>query len=203
MGRQKRNRKVNINLEEHRPEGATSWELPPWGHVLSCGVYPFFMVIDDQLIPMGTAFCISKPGLVATATHNLTEAFKYHPRGERMLRENRFPKKMHLREIGDPGFSVLHSYVPEPNRLQINVWPLESASGFAIDAEVENGQSGGPVFNEEGFVCGVVSAGATGYFGEPASLTSLLYPALAIGIQFGFQQGPSAVRSHPSALCAG
>ncbi len=304
MDNEKQSQRVTINLEEHRSDGATSWELPPWGHVLSCGVFPLHMFIEDQFIPLGTAFCISRTGIVATATHNLLEAFKHHPRGRRILQENRFPKSLHLREIGDPGFSLLHSRWVSPEKFQVNFWPLKGASGlltegtddeqptdlifgsprfqgefpylplpisfaiprigtkvkcvgysrtevpnggipaedlrrgqvgdwfqhylhsfrvvegtvtkiftqgfargyirgacFVIDAEVEHGQSGGPVFNEEGYVCGVVSAGATGYFNEPSSLISLFYPAFTTGISFGFSMGPVRIdATHP--LCA-
>ena len=49
---------------------------------------------------------------------------------------------------------------------------------FAIDAELEHGQSGGPVLNEHGYVCGVIAAGASHFFDRPMALVSLLYPTL-------------------------
>src|SRR5262245_32185722 len=103
MDDEEQSRPVSINLDENRPEGATSWELPAWGHDLSFGVYPLHMLIDDRFIPLGTAFSIST-GIVATATHNFIEAFKHHPRGRQILEKDSFPKNLHLKEIGDPGF---------------------------------------------------------------------------------------------------
>lgn len=60
---------------------------------------------------------------------------------------------------------------------------------FSIDCEVEPGQSGGPVFNEHGYVCGVISAGATNFFNKPASLVSLFFPTLMTIIKFGGSMG--------------
>jgi hypothetical protein len=280
-----------INLDEHRPQGATTWELPPWGHPLSLGVFPLLIDLGDRLIPIGTAFCISRVGVVATASHVLLEeALKIHPLGQRILRESRFPKNIDLKKFGDARFFLLHSHWTSPGQFQVNLWPLERANGvlvegedptdltfgfpkfqqefpytalpisfavprigskvkcvgysrteipggeipiedlqrgrigdwfnyyrhsfrvvegtvtkiftqgfarnfvrgacFAINAEIEQGQSGGPVFNEAGYVCGVISAGATLYFPQPASLISLLYPALTTEITFGFSMGP-------------
>jgi hypothetical protein len=58
-----------------------------------------------------------------------------------------------------------------------------------IDGTAEHGQSGGPVFTEEGFVCGVVSAGASLFTSGEASVVSSLYPALLSPIKFGVQLG--------------
>lgn len=69
---------------------------------------------------------------------------------------------------------------------------------FTVDADLRHGQSGGPVFNEEGYVCGVVSAGATEFFGEPSSIVSLLYPTLLTRVKFGVQLGPLRLNAtHP------
>jgi hypothetical protein len=65
------------------------------------------------------------------------------------------------------------------------------ANGFicgpciSIDEEVFHGMSGGPAFNEQGQICGIVSAGATNFFNSPASIVSLLYPTLLTKIKFG------------------
>jgi hypothetical protein len=60
---------------------------------------------------------------------------------------------------------------------------------FIIDAEVNHGMSGGPVFTQDGYVCGVVSAGATNFFDTPASVISLLYPMFLTPIKIGFTMG--------------
>lgn len=59
-----------------------------------------------------------------------------------------------------------------------------SSACFSIDVETENGLSGGPVFDENGYVCGVVSAGASLYFSQPSSssLVSLFYPSFMTSI---------------------
>lgn len=64
---------------------------------------------------------------------------------------------------------------------------------FTIDAEVGAGLCGGPVFNEQGYVCGVVSAGASQFFDQPSSIVSLLYPTLLSDIQFSVSLGQALV----------
>ena len=71
-------------------------------------------------------------------------------------------------------------------------------SCMALDCEVDPGVSGGPVIDERGYVCGIVSAGATTFFDSSASLASLLYPALATNIRFGADMGSIRFQaSHP------
>lgn len=60
---------------------------------------------------------------------------------------------------------------------------------FAIDEEPDHGQSGGPVFDDRGFVCGVVAAGASQFFPRPAGLVSLLYPTLGTEVQMTARKG--------------
>ena len=63
------------------------------------------------------------------------------------------------------------------------------ASGFIegpcliTDFEIEHGQSGGPAFNEHGFIFGVNSAGSTKMLDFPSSILSLLYPTLGTNIK--------------------
>jgi hypothetical protein len=67
---------------------------------------------------------------------------------------------------------------------------------YTIDAEINHGMCGGPVFSENGYVCGLISAGATDFFGEPTSIVSLLYPSLVMNIRFGGQIGPVRINSN-------
>jgi hypothetical protein len=67
---------------------------------------------------------------------------------------------------------------------------------FTIDAEINHGMSGGPVFSENGYVCGINSAGATNFFGKPASIVSLFYPALVMNVRFGGQIGHVRITSN-------
>lgn len=57
---------------------------------------------------------------------------------------------------------------------------------FTLDAEIFHGQSGGPIMDEEGFVRGINSAGATQFFGgSPTTIASLLYPLLLTKVSSG------------------
>jgi hypothetical protein len=60
---------------------------------------------------------------------------------------------------------------------------------FLIDCELEHGQSGGPVFNSAGNICGINLGGASILTGEPSSLASLIYPTLAIKIKLTLELG--------------
>lgn len=74
-------------LNSHRPNGVASWDLPPWGELLGYAVYPLFNFIDDCFEAIGTAFCISNNGIVATASHNILEAIR-RDRGGRAFRSD-------------------------------------------------------------------------------------------------------------------
>jgi hypothetical protein len=97
-----------IDLEAHRPPGASSWDLPEWGDSLARAVYPLFATKDGRLFPIGTAFCMSKLGIVASALHNVLAGLRLHRRYEELIR--RLPNDYTL---DDMGFSVFH-HVPTP-----------------------------------------------------------------------------------------
>jgi hypothetical protein len=59
-----------------------------------------------------------------------------------------------------------------------------------IDCDVPHGMSGGPAFNQNGNVWGIISAGASQFFGHPATIVSLLYPLLLTRIKISGQFGP-------------
>lgn len=62
---------------------------------------------------------------------------------------------------------------------------------FLVSASVPHGMSGGPVVNEAGAVCGVVSAGAELFMEEPGYLATPLYPAILTPIALRAQLGAS------------
>ena len=79
-----------------------------------------------------------------------------------------------------------------------NIFVEQFAAGFltgpcfSVNCAVAHGQSGGPVINGDGYVCGVISAGADTFFGYPTTLVSALYPSLVCNIDLrlsgvGFQ----------------
>lgn len=268
------------NLEEYRANGECSWELPPYGHPLAQGVYPLFATVDERLFPLGTAFCLSKLGIVATAEHNIRDALRHHWRGDTLRSMDKLPASYSLNDVG---LSILNHYL-EKNSYIVHLWPIENIQGapptdivygfpkfqthfpflplpisfavprigsrvicvgysdtcfpdagiqcddlrygrsnwfkaykynfkvtmatvtriftqrftnrfmegpcFTIDNELNHGMSGGPVFNEAGYICGVVSAGASNFFNSPASIVSLLYPTLLTDIKLGVSIGP-------------
>src|SRR5688572_12750128 len=75
---------VRQALNAARPSGGNSWTLPVCGHVLNSGIHPICAPIEERLIPIGTALTISRLGIVASAYHNIHEALKVHPSGDRL-----------------------------------------------------------------------------------------------------------------------
>jgi hypothetical protein len=61
---------------------------------------------------------------------------------------------------------------------------------FAFDAEIDHGQSGGPVMTTDGVIVGVNTAAASRFFDTPMSLASPLYPMLFQNLRFGAKMGP-------------
>jgi trypsin-like peptidase len=66
---------------------------------------------------------------------------------------------------------------------------------FTIDCDVPHGMSGGPVFNEKGDVCGIVSAGISKFTGQPGAIVSLLHPTLLTPLKTGAQLGPISIKN--------
>lgn len=61
---------------------------------------------------------------------------------------------------------------------------------FMTDSDTKHGQSGGPVFNSDGNICGV-NLGGSSLFIEQTSLASSLYPALAVNLKFSAGISPA------------
>lgn len=275
--------KFNINIQKGRSRGAKSWDLPSWSNPLSMGVMPLFVCVSNHLLPVGTAFIISKEiVLVASAEHALPQELRNHIRRQLLCKKDRLPEDYALDDIS---LYVLHNRprvqssfadwalwplesvsVAQPSDIIIScpklassiqtlsfplsfevpqkdetVWcigytdfqyptggiPLEKVCAnnfdwdssyqhklrvvegrvqrvftekftngyvegpcFSIDSEIFHGQSGGPVLNSKGFVCGVNCASASNFFGHPASLISLFYPLMLTPIKCGLQMGP-------------
>lgn len=64
---------------------------------------------------------------------------------------------------------------------------------FAFDESIAHGMSGGPVISEAGYLIGLNSAGAEGYFNRPMSIGSMLYPMLLHQIRFSGTMGPLTI----------
>jgi len=274
---------IQFNLDVNRKVGERTWDLPPWGHVLSMGVFPLFIGRDHSLALVGSAFCIGSTGLLASALHNVLEVYRIegtpipqlrgplaHPSPSLNFKRSRLsvfhqeqradtsitgsvwpletvdaapptdlafafpqfqtqfpylhlPITFDLPRVGSQvkcvgyatttvGAASLDLDALETGRLDVaggyshsfravegtvtDIFVRSFAAGylegpcFAIDAEVPHGLSGGPVFAESGLVCGVVSAGATEFFGSPSTLMSPFYPSLLAPVRFGASLGP-------------
>ena len=246
------------------------------------GIFPLVATKDERIYPVGTAFCVSKFGLLLTAEHNLREAFFHHDDGDYLRSLDRLPDGF---EVQGLGLAVIRKQVRESSG-QMSLWPIQYTAGghptdvlfafpqfqkelplqlvrlsfdiprvgstvlcmgysdmqpngmhlrefqrnpqryshqfhcikgvvkaifidgFAtrfiegacavVECEVPHGVSGGPVFNEAGHVWGIVSAGASTFFGHKATIVSLLYPMLFTAIKVGAKIGTFEITGqHP------
>jgi hypothetical protein len=57
---------------------------------------------------------------------------------------------------------------------------------FLTDSDIKHGQSGGPVFNSSGNVCGVNLGGSSTMTNSQSSIASLIYPILPIRLKLSF-----------------
>lgn len=80
-----------------------------------------------------------------------------------------------------------------------------SSACFLIDVEPLHGMSGGPVFDENGNVCGIVSMGATNYmptgttqYPKEAGVVSLLHPCLPSMLEIKTQDASINIRIRSS-----
>jgi len=70
-----------------------------------------------------------------------------------------------------------------------------NAPCFMFDAAIEHAQSGGPIYNADGMVCGINSADATGFFNRPATLGSLLFPLTVTPLRASMNLGPFTLKT--------
>ncbi len=279
---------VSTDIEATRRPGRSSWEIPAWGHPVPLGVYPLFITSTlREILPVGTAFCMSTLGVTMTALHNIRESVRHYYKGHMIRNRESHPDSRMMRDIGmaifhhqalargkllgnicrlgtieeasptdvgyvSPQFQGGFPYLPLPlsfavprigsrvicvgfgdlsvpdggfslddiecGRINLldeyehkllavegrvtRIFTQRFANGFvsgpcfSIDAELPHGMSGGPVFSENGYVCGITSAGATHYFQAPTSIISLLYPLLVMNLRFGGQIGSVRIQSN-------
>jgi hypothetical protein len=115
---------VIAEIEKFRKsQSSRQWELPPWGHPVSQGILPLFIIFENRLIPVGTAFTVGTRPFVITADHNIREALKHEPRLEHLLIERSLPEAISLHLVG---ISVLHQRPNQNGGIDFTLWPLET-----------------------------------------------------------------------------
>jgi len=92
---------------------------------LERGIFPLVATKNERLYPLGTAFCISKFGLLLTAEHNLRDALRFHDLGDALRAMDRLPDGLDLRGLG---LSVIWKHIGESSG-QMNLWPIEHIAG--------------------------------------------------------------------------
>lgn len=116
-----------IDLYEYRLDPtARTWDLPPWGHVLSKGTVPLFLRSGRKLKPVGTAYWLGGGApFIMTALHCVTEALREDPRYERLFANGLLPEKIDLR---DAAFYILHQDDCTTDGGRVSLIPLTSVN---------------------------------------------------------------------------
>src|SRR5580704_14333697 len=107
-----------LNLRTFQRGNERSWTLPEWGHPISQGVLPIGVMTGDSFYPLGTAFVVSRLGIIMTATHVLEGAARHHQQEKRLRSalENRSSY-----EITDVGLSVMYSRATTANHVEVTL----------------------------------------------------------------------------------
>jgi hypothetical protein len=92
---------------------------------LERGLFPLVATKNNHAYPIGTAACISKIGIVATAMHNLQEALSYHDIGDRLRIADAIPDDLDLKGLG---LSVVWRETRAAAG-RVSIWPIEHATG--------------------------------------------------------------------------
>ncbi len=119
--------RVTFELDSYRPAGASQWQLPQWGHPLSMGVFPAFVSSDDTLTQVGTAFCVSKLGLLASALHVVSEALRADGQITPSFSSPLGTASVNMR-LARTGLTVLHQGVATVGTMSIALWGVESVN---------------------------------------------------------------------------
>lgn len=124
-------RDQRLSLHSYRQGSEQEWRLPVWDHPLGQGIFPLFRRYQDRLYPIGTAFAVSRFGIIATARHCIDEALKHEATppvedatGAGSLQHN--------------GLSILHYRRTAADDMRVSVWPLTNVSG-ALPADIVMG----------------------------------------------------------------
>ncbi len=118
-------RQARATLAALQAAMARGGSLPAWGHDLHAGVFPFCARGNGQIVPIGTAFSVGKVGVVATALHNIQDALRFHPDGDRLRRVG----LIHGGDLAPLELALLHRHYPGPRHGRFAVWPLETVHG--------------------------------------------------------------------------
>jgi hypothetical protein len=119
---------VALNLRDHQTDpGQRTWDLPPWGHLLSKCVLPLFIQAEGRYHPIGTAFWVGpKVQFIVTAMHTILEAFRFEPRLERLLTADELPLSATL---NCTSLSVLHQDDVTDTKAQFSLVPVRTING--------------------------------------------------------------------------
>lgn len=101
-------------------------DLPAWGSDHGLSVFPLLLDLPEFLRPVGTAFCVTRSGLIMMAMHSVLAALDHHPRGEQLKQRNALPSYI---DLGSIGLSVLRTSPGPRDGLDVSLLPLQGFAG--------------------------------------------------------------------------